>query len=56
MTATDLAPARASGPVEVLRLHFAQRAMLLFTPPGIMLVVFVITAIITVVFWRNRTF
>ncbi|MFL2001291.1 hypothetical protein [Microbacterium sp. A1-JK] len=52
MTATALAPSRASGPVDVFRLHFAQRAMLLLTPPGIMLLVLVITAIIAVVFWR----
>lgn len=53
MTALTVARSRGAAPLDVLRLHFSQRAMLLRTPPGIMLVVFVLTVIIAVIFWRT---
>ncbi|SIS14106.1 hypothetical protein [Microbacterium sp. RURRCA19A] len=52
MTALTTAPRRGAAPTDVLRLHFSQRALLLRTPPGIMLVVFALTVIIAIIFWR----
>ncbi|MDQ1128379.1 hypothetical protein [Microbacterium sp. SORGH_AS_0888] len=37
---------------DVVRLHFAQRVMLLATPPAIMGIAFVVTAIVCVILWR----
>lgn len=54
VTRTELdQPAHGVRPTDVLRLHFAQRSTLLLTPPGIMALVFVITAIIAFVFFRT---
>lgn len=52
MTAQTLEHRPHATAADVLRLHFTQRRMLLRTPPGIMAIVFVITAIIVVIFWR----
>lgn len=52
MTAQTLERRTHATAVDVLRLHFSQRKMLLTTPPAIMGIVFVITAIIAVIFWR----
>lgn len=52
MTALTASRPRGAAPLDVLRLHFSQRAMLLRTPPGIMVIVFVLTVILAVIFWR----
>ncbi|MBT9607322.1 hypothetical protein [Microbacterium sp.] len=52
MTSATVTRSRGAAPLDVLRLHFAQRAMLLRTPPGIMLIVFALTVIIAIIFWR----
>lgn len=52
MTALIAGSRRGAAPFDVLRLHFSQRALLLRTPPGIMLVVFALTVIIAIIFWR----
>jgi hypothetical protein len=51
MTTATIDRSDSVTPVNVLRLHFVQRGPLV-TPPGIMALVFVITGIIAIVFWR----
>lgn len=52
MTTSTVDRRHGASPWDVLRLHFAQRALLLRTPPGIMLVVFAFIVILAVIFWR----
>ncbi len=52
MTALIAGSRRGAAPFDVLRLHFSQRALLLSGPRGIMLVVFALTVIIAIIFWR----
>lgn len=52
MTTSTLNRRRGASPWDVLRLHFAQRATLLRTPPGIMLVTFAVVVILAIIFWR----
>jgi hypothetical protein len=52
MSTTTIDRRHGASPLDVLRLHFAQRALLLRTPPGIMLVVFAFIVILAVIFWR----
>lgn len=52
MTTSTVERRHGAAPLDVLRLHFAQRGLLLRTPPGIMLVVFAFIVILAVIFWR----
>ena len=52
MTTLTADARRGATPLDVVRLHFSQRGLLLRTPPLIMLVVFVLTIIFAVIFVR----
>ncbi|MCT2086213.1 hypothetical protein M3D75_08830 [Microbacterium enclense] len=52
MTTLTAVARRGASPLDVLRLHFSQRGLLLRTPPLIMLVVFALTVIFAVIFFR----
>ena len=50
MTTLTAVARRGASPLDVLRLHFSQRGLLLRTPPLIMLVVFALTVVFAVIF------
>ncbi|RWR20033.1 hypothetical protein D8Y23_06420 [Microbacterium enclense] len=52
MTTLTAVARRGASPLDVLRLHFSQRGLLLRTPPLIMLVVFALTVVFAVIFFR----